>query len=41
MFSHFVDGWFLWVDWERVVVHDVVDDAFLLCIVFFKQVVLV
>jgi len=34
-FSRFVG---VWMDWERVVVHDV-DDAFLLFMVFFKQVV--
>jgi len=35
MFSQLMGGWLLWVDWERIAVHDIMDDVFLLLVVFF------
>jgi len=39
MFSWLLGECFLLVDWERIIVHDTVDDVFLLFVVIFKQVV--
>jgi hypothetical protein len=39
MFSLLLGEWFLWADWVRIIVHDIVDDVFHFFVAVFKQAV--